>query len=75
MEVTDEDIVNRPTDTFQVEVAVAVALVFDVLVLGRQRLNDHVLVPVVRDYLTHLLPGESSSGPSRRRSLAENLPA
>ena len=29
-------------------------LVFDVGVLGRQRLNDDVLIPVVQDYLTHL---------------------
>ena len=53
-QVVDGDIVRRPTDPLPVEFAFVVASVFDAILLGRERLNDDVLEPVVRDYITHL---------------------
>ena len=73
-QVVDKYIVNRPTDTPQVEFAIAEPLGLDVVFLGRQNLNDGVLLSVVR--LPHpSIPGESSHGPSRRRRLADDVPA
>ena len=46
-QVVDQHRLSCPTDTLQVEVAVAAAHVYYIVVLGRQRVNDDVVVPVI----------------------------